>query len=338
MNRAFLIAIAAAVLGRKDHGGIVVAMANAAGTTACIADAEPCQAGCFLGVSETCIEAPVGHYSPIDDNDLHICPEGTFAEPGSEQCTPCPRGSFASGPGLGACPLCSPGTYADQKGSTTCSPCSSDWYFGPGSPEVWGNGKTIFCLDPRFTPSPAPKVTTAPSLSPSLGPSLSLAPSQAPSASHSASPSRSVAPSVAPSAAPTTPPSLAPSMTPTTVSSQHPTTSPTRSDDDDQEPPPTPEVHHEQFRKAFRDYLPLIIVAFVFFAVGFIYRRFFRVRKTRRPPRTAPPAPPLPLESSKSGAKEEVDGDSGNESAVDLEAQQYEPKMIPKRAKLNTVS
>ena len=140
-------------------------------------------------------------------------------------------------------------------------------------------------------------------------------------------------------------------MTPTTVPSQPPTTSPTSSDDgdDDDQEPPTPEVRHEQFWKAFRDYLPLILVAVLFFAVGFIYRRFFRVRKTRRPPRTVPPAPPLPpLESSKSGAKEEEDdNDSGNETAVDLEAQagtaavpqqQHEPKMIPKRAKLNTKS
>lgn len=299
----------------------------------CKAGVQPCHAGCYFHKQDkVCFPSPRGYYSPDADNNMYICPAGSFSESGAGRCTPCTPGTASWAEGFGSCFLCGPGTYADE-GATTCLRCDPALYRGPGSPGIYDDGRTTFCLDPRSMPSPSPTVSSAPSASPSAMPSISWAPSLDPSPLKSMMPTQTMAPSLALTGIPTVKPSPNPTFPPSTISpTQLPTTwaittlSPThpkvRNPSVPDKPPSKPtEIRNKNFVEAARDYLPLMAVAVLLFVIGYLYRKI-KPRKKRRPHRTVPPPPPRL-------------GQDPHSIVLDVEPSRRKlakaPKLVPKR-------
>ena len=175
-----------------------MAMTAMAAAPSCQSGVLPCQAGCYFYQHQKCLPSPMGYYSPVNDNNLYICPAGTFAEEGASRCTPCTPGTSSWADGFGSCLLCGPGTYA-YEGASSCSRCNPSLFWGPGSPGIFKEGSKLFCLDPRSMPSPSP----------------SIAPSMQPSTVRSVTPTHTLAPSLVPSGIPSPTPSLVPTAAPT---------------------------------------------------------------------------------------------------------------------------
>ena len=340
MNRLVLLAAVTAIMVATGNKA-TAANANAA---ICDAGAKPCQAGCYLHeLDKVCFPSPRGYYSPAADNNVYICPAGSFSEPGSSRCTPCSPGTASWAEGFGSCFLCGPGTYAGE-GATTCLRCNAALYRGPGSPGIYNDGSSTFCLDPRSMPSPSPTVSFVPSESPSSMPSISWAPSNDPSPLKSIMPTKTAIPSlpptgivsVEPSPHPTFPPStMSPTRDPTPVAAT--TTSPIRptvrfpsirgneSNDNQKTPPSKPtEIRNKNFAEAARDYLPLMVVAALLFVIGYLYRKI-KPRKKRRPHRTVPPPPPPRLGQEPTNSTIVTDVDAAPRKPAKA------TKLVPKR-------
>ena len=332
MNRLVQHAAATAMIVATE---IKATTANAGSSVpSCNAGVQPCQGGCYFHkLDKVCLPSPRGYYSPDADNNMYICPAGSFSELGAGHCTPCIPGTASWAEGFGSCFLCGPGTYADE-GATTCLRCNPAQYRGPGSPGIYDDGSNIFCLDPRSMPSPSPTVSLVPSALPSVVPSISWAPSLDPSPLKSMMPTQTMAPSLAPTGIPSVEPSPNPTFPPSTTSpTQAPTTlaittlSPTHPKvhfpSVSGKPPSKPtEIRNKNFLEAARDYLPLMAVAVLLFVIGYLYRKI-KPRKTRRPHRTVPPPPPPHLGQDPIGI------------VIDVEPTRRKlakaPKLVPKR-------
>jgi hypothetical protein len=95
--------------------------------TVCIVECPP-DSGSILTSDGECELCPRGHYK-MDSNECLPCPVGTYYDDfGASKCKPCPKGTFGANEGehRATCAgLCPAGTYNDLEGSIACKPCPS---------------------------------------------------------------------------------------------------------------------------------------------------------------------------------------------------------------------
>ena len=135
-----------------------------------------CKYACDPGYTGTaCQPCAQGYYAPFSDTDqCYPCPEGTFAagqassactscQPGnfaplqnSTQCLPCPNGTAAPYQQAHQCSPCQPGSVA-QQGSSACTACTPGYYADQSSLAA-----CLPCAQGFFTAGPQTACDTCP--------------------------------------------------------------------------------------------------------------------------------------------------------------------------------
>jgi uncharacterized membrane protein len=125
--------------GGGDHMGRVVRYSSAISTLYKITGSSgelPCSPGTF-------------------GQDCEFCPQGYF-EDGSQNCQPCPKGTYSARIGLTSpyqCTICPFGTFSDKEGSTFCKDCPGDKFCFMGAKEPINSEEQI---NDVFTEQQAP--------------------------------------------------------------------------------------------------------------------------------------------------------------------------------------
>jgi len=85
-----------------------------------------CPAGHYSAANnDECSRCSAGEYSSAGSGSCQSCSPGysTKNKAGSTSCSPCPKGSAASGEGSASCKLCAPGFYNNSTGASGCTRC-----------------------------------------------------------------------------------------------------------------------------------------------------------------------------------------------------------------------
>ena len=102
-----------------------------------------CPPGYIIDMHAQCIPCPPGQQSldnscvPVDAGYYAVlgiekaCPPGTYAQPGGQSCSLCPRGTYSSNVGAtssSTCLSCPAGTFSNVQGAAQCTVCQDGTY------------------------------------------------------------------------------------------------------------------------------------------------------------------------------------------------------------------